>query len=38
MLQPANPGVLLERLVEALMEPIGREARRRAAEAVHEAA
>ena len=36
MLQPANPAVLLERLVEALMEPVGREARLRAAEAIRQ--
>ncbi|HEY7831446.1 MAG TPA: hypothetical protein VIC06_12880 [Solirubrobacteraceae bacterium] len=36
MLQPANPAVNLERLVEELMEPVGREARRRAAEAIRQ--
>jgi hypothetical protein len=30
----ANPAALLERLVEALMEPVGRDVRRRAAEAM----
>jgi hypothetical protein len=33
----ANPGADLERLVEALMEPVGRQARRLAAEAIGKA-
>ena len=33
----ANPGALLEGLVEALMEPVGREARRRAVHALRPA-
>jgi hypothetical protein len=32
--QNANPDAALERLLEALMEPVGREARRKAAEAI----
>jgi hypothetical protein len=36
--QGANPTALLDRLLEALMEPVGREARQRAAEAIQAAA
>jgi hypothetical protein len=35
--QPANPAALLDRLLEHLMEPIGRQTRRRAAEAIRKA-
>jgi hypothetical protein len=37
MLQPANPAALLEGLVEALMEPVGQDARRNAVEAIRDA-